>query len=209
MKSADTFVINSLEELREYYGEPSPMATDTMLDFLHDHMVDFVRRSPFVAVSSESMEGLDVSPRGGEAGFVHVLDRKTVMFGDWPGNNKLETISNIITTGRCALLLLVPTLDVFLRINGAATVTRDPELLKSLVEFNKEPKVAVKVSVEQAYFHCGKAFKRSHLWVSDSWPDVTSYPKVGKIMKDLVDIPDHTSEDLNAMYNQALKDELY
>lgn len=209
MTENDPYIIDSLEELREHYGEPGEMVKKATLNFLHGHMVDFIKRAPFVAISSEAQEGLDVSPRGGTAGCVHVIDRKTVAIGDWPGNNKLETISNIISTGRCALLLLVPTLDLFLRLNGTAVVTKDPLLLKNLIEGNREPKAAIKLSIEQAYFHCGKAFKRSKLWEPEDWNYIDNFPKVGKIMKDLVKVPDMTSEELEEMYQHALKEELY
>lgn len=206
MSQNDPYRIDSLEKLRELYGEANPMVVKTMLDFLHDHMVDFIRRAPFVAISSETEEGLDVSPRGGEAGsVVHILDRKTVAVGDWPGNNKLETISNIITTGRCGLLLLVPKLDVFLRINGAATVTTDPELLNQMTEGTKQPKAAIKVSINQAYFHCGKAFRRSGLWNQQSWTSAEGFPIVGKVMSDLVTL-DLTDEQMEQMRQQALQE---
>lgn len=209
MTPNDPYIIDSLEKLREHYGEPGEMVKKATLNFLHDHMIDFIKRSPFVAISSETPEGLDVSPRGGAAGCVHVADRKTVAIGDWPGNNKLETISNIITTRRCSLLFLVPTLDLFLRLNGAATVTKDPLLLKNLMEKNKEPKAAIKLSINQAYFHCGKAFKRSGLWDPKDWNSTDGFPMVGKIMNDLIKVPDMTSDELEAMYQHALKEELY
>ncbi|MFC3051956.1 MSMEG_1061 family FMN-dependent PPOX-type flavoprotein [Kordiimonas pumila] len=209
MTPKDPYIIDSLDELRTYYGEPSPLATKPTLDFLHDHMVDFIRKAPFVVISSESEEGMDTSPRGGKPGCVKVIDRTTVAIGDWPGNNKLETVTNIITSGRCSLLLLVPKLDLFLRMNGTATFTRDPELLKQLMEFNKLPKAAIKLQITQAYFHCGKAFKRSGLWDSDNWESVDEYPKVGKVLNDLVNLPDLNPEELESMYRQALKDDLY
>ncbi len=205
----DPYIIDSLEKLREHYIEPHSMVTKATLTFLHDHMIEFIRRVPLIVLSSETEEGLDASPRGGEPGFVKIIDRKTVVFGDWLGNNKLETISNIIQTGRCGMLLLVPKLDMFLRLNGSATVTRSPELLKVTMEINREPKSVVKVSVEHAYFHCGKALKRSRVWDPESWAMGGDFPMVGKIMSDLVKLPEYTPEQLEEMYQHALKEELY
>lgn len=209
MNQNDPYAINTVEELREYYEMPSPLITKSKLDFLDDHMKHFIRLCPFVCLSSETSDGLDASPRGGEPGFVKVLDRKTVAFGDWPGNNKLESISNIIQAGRCGLLFLVPTLDVFFRINGPAVVTKDPAVRKLLQEHGKTPKTAVKVTVNEAYFHCGKAFRRSHLWMPDKWEDVSEFPTVGKVLADIVKIADLKPEQLEAMYQEGLRDELY
>ncbi|MFC3052398.1 MSMEG_1061 family FMN-dependent PPOX-type flavoprotein [Kordiimonas pumila] len=209
MTTTDPYAIDSLEKLRTIYGEPSPLVTKSKLDFLHDHMIDFIRYCPIVALASETEDGLDASPRGGEPGFVKVLDRKTVAIGDWPGNNKLESITNIIRTGRCGILFLVPKQDVFFRINGPASVTQDPDVLKKLVEHNKEPKAAIKVTVNEAYFHCGKAFRRSGLWKPEGWTDSSAFPMVGKVLKDLTDIAEYSPEQLEGLYQHGLKEELY
>lgn len=209
MSNDDPYVISSQEELREYYDMPGPLMTKSKLDFIHDHMVNFIRCCPIVCVSSETADGLDASPRGGEPGFVKVLDRKNVAFGDWPGNNKVETLSNIIETGRCGLLFLVPKLDVFFRINGSAVVTRDPAVLEQLRERNKLPKSAVKVTVNEAYFHCGKAIRRSGLWKPEGWEDVSDFPIVGKVLSDLVKMAEYTPEMLEKFYQHGLSEELY
>ncbi len=209
MSHDDPHAITSIEELREYYEMPNPLITKSKLDFLEDHMKHFISLAPFVCVSSETEEGLDASPRGGEPGFVKVLDRKTVAFGDWPGNNKVETLSNIIRTGRCGLLFLVPTLDVFFRINGPATVTRDPAITEKLREKGKPPKSAVKVTVRESYFHCGKAFRRSDLWTPDKWVDASGFPTVGKVLADLTKIAEYSPEQLEALYQHGLREELY
>ena len=209
MSVREPHVIGTLEELRELYELPMPIITAAKLDHIHEHMAHYIRLSPFVCIASESESGLDVSPRGGRPGFVRVLDSKTVAFGDWPGNNKLETFSNILRTGRCGLLFLIPTLDLFFRINGPAVLTRAPELLEALTERGKVPKLAVKVSVNEAYYHCGKAFRRSGLWKPEKWQDVSSYPSVGKFLTDIVPTTELKLEQINVMYDEGMKNELY
>lgn len=209
MTAADPHAITSVEELRRVYEMPNPLVVKSKLDFLDDHMLHFMSLAPFVCISSETQEGLDASPRGGAAGFVKALDRKTVAFGDWPGNNKLETLTSIVEKGRCGLLFLVPRLDVFFRINGLATVTRDPALLDKLREQDKLPKTAVKIAVREAYFHCGKAFRRSGLWKPEQWGDASGFPTVGKVLLDIVKIADFSAEQLEAMYQHGLREELY
>lgn len=209
MGGKDPHVISSLEELRALYELPMPIITASKLDYIHEHMHHFIRLSRFVCIASESESGLDVSPRGGSSGFVKVLDRKTVAFGDWPGNNKLETLSNIVYRGRCGLLFLVPMLDLFFRINGPAVLTRAPELLEKLKERGKLPKLAVKVTVNEAYYHCGKAFRRSGLWKPEKWQDVGKYPSVGRFMTDLVQATEYTPEQINELYEEDLKQRLY
>jgi uncharacterized protein len=205
----DPHQVSTIAQLRTLYGEPSPLVTKSKLDFLAPHMAHFIRLCPFVCIATKTAAGLDASPRGGAPGFVQVLDPKTVAFGDWPGNNKLESISNIIETGRCGVLFLVPRLDVFFRINGSAVATTEPALLERLKEQGRTPKLAVKVTVREAYFHCGKAFRRSHLWAPELWNDASSFPTVGKVLADLVQIADYTPEQLEALYQHGLREELY
>lgn len=209
MPDPDPYRISTIEELRAHYDAPSPMILRSKLDFLHDHMLCYMRIAPIVCIASETGAGLDASPRGGEPGFVKPIDRKTLAFADWPGNNKMETFSNVIENGRIGMLFMAPRLDVFLRINGPAIVTRDPAVLERLVEQGKTPKAAVRVTVAEAYFHCGKAFRRSGLWKPESWPDTEGFPSVGKVLSDMAKITELSVEQLDAFYNHGLEHELY
>lgn len=209
MAEADPYQIASIEALRAHYDAPSPLLQRSKLDFLHDHMLHYMRLAPIVCIASDTDGGLDASPRGGEPGFVKPLDRKTLAFADWPGNNKMETFSNIIASGRVGMLFMVPQLDVFMRINGPAIVTRDPAVLDRLIEQGKQPKAAVKVTVSEAYFHCGKAFRRSGLWKPGNWPDTAGFPSVGKVLSDMAKITELSVEQLDAFYNHGLEHELY
>lgn len=206
----EIYRIKTTEELRQYYDMPNEMVTKIKFDFLDDYCVKFISIAPLVCIGSEMAEGLDVSPRGGAPGFVHVMDRRHVAIPDWPGNNKVETMTNLVTSGRCGLLFLVPGMDLFLRINGTAIVTRDPELLAAMPEQGKIPKSAIRVTVREAYFHCGKALKRSKVWEPDSWPERKALPTVGKMILDQAKLADSTTaEEIEGMYQKALKDELY
>lgn len=209
MPTRDPHRITSVEELRAIYGSPHPLVVKSKLRLIDDHMAHFIRLAPFVCIASESPDGVDASPRGGESGFVRVLDRHHVAFGDWMGNNKIETMTNIVQTGRAAMLFIVPKLDVFLRLNGDATVTRDPALCELLKEGEKLPKTVVKLAAKEAYLHCGKAFRRSHLWTPERWPDVSGYPTIGKVQRDLMRISELTAEQLDQLYERALREELY
>jgi PPOX class probable FMN-dependent enzyme len=209
MAEADPYQIATLEELRVHYDAPNPLILRSKLDFLHDHMLQYMRFAPIVCIASDTEAGLDASPRGGEPGFIKPIDRKTLAFADWPGNNKMETFSNVITSGRIGMLFMAPQLDVFMRVNGPAIVTRAPAILDKLVEQGKTPKAAVKVTVHEAYFHCGKAFRRSALWKPDAWPDTSAFPSVGKVLSDMAKITEMSVEQLDAFYNHGLEHELY
>ncbi len=205
----DPYRIETIEELREFYEMPKDQVLKTKFDFLDDHIVRFIANAPIVCIGSEMEEGLDVSPRGGAPGFVHVIDRKHVAIPDWPGNNKLETMTNILASGRCGLLFLLPANDLFLRINGPATVTRDPDLLAAMTEENKTPKTAIRVAVNEAYFHCGKAIKRSEIWDTTTWPKSEDRFHVGRIMVDQARITDVTADEIQQAYEQEVRDKLY
>ena len=209
MSNPDPYQVTSVQALRELYEMPGALVLKAKLGFIDDHMAHFIRLAPIACLASETGGDLDASPRGGEPGFVRVLDRQTVAFGDWPGNNKLESMTNILATGRCALLLMVPRLDVFLRLNGGAIITADPALREAMKEGNRLPKTVVKLTVEDTYFHCGKAFRRSHLWAPDQWPDVAAFPPVGKVIADIVKIAELQPEQLETLYQEALREELY
>jgi PPOX class probable FMN-dependent enzyme len=209
MTKADPYQIKTMEELRTLYDLPSPLVVKSKIDLLHDHMLHFMRLAPLVAIASDSDAGLDCSPRGGEPGFVKAIDRRTIAFADWPGNNKLETFSNVIASGRMGILFIAPRLDIFMRVNGDAIVTRDPAVLESLKEKDKTPKAAVRVSVREAYFHCGKAFRRSNVWKPERWPDVSQFPSVGRVLTDLTRVSDLTPEALTEFYYRELEEKLY
>jgi len=205
----DPYRIQSVAELRTLYDMPNAVILKTQFSFLDDYAVRFIAQSSIVFIASQMEGRIDASPRGGAPGFVQVLDRKTLAIPDWPGNNKIETLTSIIHTGRCGLVFLVPRQDMFLRVHGSAVVTRDPALLQAMQIENKPPKLAIRLRVAQAYFHCGKALRRSKLWQPESWPPSNALPTAGKMILDQAKLADTSAEELEGMYQKSLRETLY
>src|SRR4051812_25750294 len=158
-------VITSEAQLREIMGEPAELAIKKETDFLSDACRTFIEQSPFLLVATASADGrCDVSPKGDAPGFVQVLDDRHLVIPDRPGNRRFDGLRNILETGRIGLIFLVPGRDETLRANGRAWITRDPELLVTMQVQGKDPWFGIGVEVEECFLHCGKAFRRSHLW---------------------------------------------
>ncbi|WP_142850264.1 MSMEG_1061 family FMN-dependent PPOX-type flavoprotein [Telmatospirillum sp. J64-1] len=209
MNASDPNVVSTVEQLRELYDMPADMILKVKQPYLHEHAIHYIALAPFICFASGTDEGFDASPRGGTPGFVRVLDQKTIALPDWPGNNKLETMTNLLRNPRCGVLFMVPKLDSFLRINGVAELSRAPQLLSLFSENGKTPKLVIRISVAEVYFHCGKAFRRSGIWMPESWPDVSGFPKTGKIIQDIVKLPEETAAVIEDTYQHGLKTELY
>ncbi len=177
--------ITSLDALRSLYPPPGERAVRKQLAALDVHCRRFIALSPLLVISSTSAAGrMDASPRGGEPGFVTVADDNAVLIPDSPGNNRLDTLSNIIETGRAGLLFLVPGVDETLRINGTAELCDDPALLELARSERRLPKLVIRIGVEEAYLHCAKALMRSRLWASDSRVDRSVLPSMGRMIND-------------------------
>lgn len=203
--------INFLDEvqLNELYDAPGEMVQRALTNHLTDFHFAYLEKAPFFAIASSGADGLDASPRGGSPGLVKALDRKTVCFADWPGNNKIETLRNIVRSDQVGLLFLFPGLDIFMRINGRAGITVDEPIREQLAEAGKLPKAAVVVAVEAVYFHCGKAVNRAGLWKLESRIDRKSVPSPGVMMKALAEIEDIPAEELDAHYDEAMHNDLF
>ena len=161
--------IETLEQLRTLYASPKERAIKKQLASLDRHCKRYISLSPFVVLSSMGGdEVLDASPRGGAPGFVKVMDYNTLLIPDSPGNNRLDTLENIIHTGRLGLLFLIPGVDETLRVNGAADLSVAPADIAQCTTEVRAPKLVIRVNVQQAYLHCAKAFMRSKLWESES-----------------------------------------
>jgi PPOX class probable FMN-dependent enzyme len=186
----NAYTITTLAELRTLYSEPSPAALANRCIFpaLDSHHRAFIALSPFLVISSASAEGLaDVSPRGDQPGFVAVCDERTLLIPDRPGNRKIETLRNVIENPNVAMVFLVPGRVETLRITGKAVITTDPALLAPLSVEGKAPKCAILVTVEQAYFHCGKALVRSRIWDPTAQAAAASLPSFGCMMADQIE----------------------
>lgn len=169
--------------LRALFGEPVPLAVRKSLTALDRHCRDFIARSPFLCIGTASRDGrADVSPRGDQPGFVLVLDERTLVIPDRPGNNRLDTMSNIVENPNVGLLFFIPGFEDTLRVNGRAEIVRDEALLACAEVEGKRPKVAIRVAVEECFLHCAKALRRSRLWDPESRVDRHVMPTLGRMI---------------------------
>ena len=181
----DPWAVADEAALRGLYGTTSERAKAKSLSALDAHCTAFIERSPFLCLSSQDGSGrADVSPRGDPAGFVRVLDPRTLAVPDRPGNNRLDTLSNLLANPAVGLLFFVPGYEETLRVNGTARLTRDPKLLASLVVKGREPSLAIVVSVDEAFLHCAKALRRSRLWDPEARRDRREMPSLSKMILD-------------------------
>jgi uncharacterized protein len=175
-------ILRSAEELERIYGRPKGGAVFKEITFLNAHYRAFVEASPFVVLASAGPNGLDCSPKGDAPGFVRVLDEATLALPDRLGNNRIDTLRNIVVDPRIALLFVVPGRGETLRVNGKAVISTQAELLASFAIAGKMPRRVILVTVEAAYVHCSKAFMRSKLWETPSSLEPARLPSMGEMM---------------------------
>ena len=175
-------------ELREVLGEPAELVRNKIADRLNPLTRQFVERSPFVVVATGRPDGgLDVSPRGDPAGFVRILDERTLLLPDRPGNKLADTLTNLLEDDRIALLFLIPGVNDTFRVNGRARIVDDPEVLAPSTIEGKAPRLGILVEVEEAYSQCPKALLRSELWNSERHIDRSELPSSGEILRSTAD----------------------
>jgi uncharacterized protein len=180
-------IIEDIGEIREIYGEPMERAVKKQLPRLEKHSRAFIGLSPFLVTATCDAEGrCDASPKGDAPGFVHVLDDETLLIPDRLGNNRIDTISNLLEHPRIGLIFFVPGLRETLRVNGRAQVTTDPALLATCVAQGKLPRSGIVVTAEEVYFHCGKAIIRSDLWNPAKQIKMADFPSLGIIIADQI-----------------------
>jgi PPOX class probable FMN-dependent enzyme len=180
-------VVEGLDELREIYGPPSDRAVKKQLSRLDKHCRAFIARSPFLVIASSDPSGrCDASPKGDAPGFVQVLDDEMLLIPDRLGNNRVDTIGNLLERPSVGLIFFVPGLNETLRINGRARITTDPALLEPLAVNGKVPRSGILVAAEEIYFHCGKALIRSDLWNPEKQLRRSEFPSLGRILADQI-----------------------
>lgn len=180
-----TTTIATHSALRELYAPVNPRSALKELTQLDVHAKRFISLSPFVIISSYGEDGrADTSPRGGEAGFVKVVDAGTLLIADSPGNNRLDSLENIIATKQIGLLFMVPGVDETLRVNGTAVLSTDEAERKLCEDSRRVPKLVIRVSVHASYLHCAKALMRSDLWNADKHVDRNLLPSMGEMLRD-------------------------
>ncbi len=178
-------VIRDLDALRALYGEPVGASVAKELSYIHPHYRRFIEAAPFVSIATSGPGGLDNSPRGDAAGFIRVIDEHTLMLPDRRGNNRVDSLSNLVADPRIALLFLVPGVGETMRVNGRAVISIDPALLASFAVDGKPPRSVLVVSVETVYYQCSKALVRSKLWDPASRIERSALPSAGTMIGDI------------------------
>jgi PPOX class probable FMN-dependent enzyme len=192
-------------ELRALYGAPMERALRKDVARLDEMCRRLIAAAPMVLVASYAADGrCDVTPRGGPPGFVTVLDDRRLAIPDATGNRRLDTLTNVVATGRAGLLFLIPGRDTTLRVNGPACVTQEAGLLAQLNAVGKPPRTAIVVEAEEAYAHCPKAFVRSRLWDTETWPASGDLPSAAEVSLAHARNPELTLEEVERQQREAL-----
>ncbi len=187
--------VTSEEVLREIIDFPTEMIRRKQLSALDKHCQEFIALSPFLLIGSTNAAGeADISPRGDPPGFVQVLDEKTLVIPERPGNRRIDTLRNIVQQPHVGLLFLIPGQGEILRVNGRACIVRDPAVLERSTVEGKKPLLAIAVEVDECFFHCSKAVRRAKLWEQESRKTL---PSVGQIMIDHTGITGVTAQQLD------------
>jgi PPOX class probable FMN-dependent enzyme len=197
--------VREVVELREVYEQPGDHARRKQVDRIHDVARELIGCSSLVMVASADADGrCDVSPRGGPAGFVAVLDDRTLAIPDATGNKRLDSLQNIVQTGRVGLLFVVPGRETTLRVNGRACVSTDERLLTQLTAVGKPPRSAIVVEVDEVYGHCPKAFLRSFAWKPEQWLAKDAQPTSAQVTLSHLRDPELTIEQIEQAERDAL-----
>jgi uncharacterized protein len=200
-------ILTTEAELDALYGQPAGPAVIKEIDHISEHYRRFIEVSPFVILATSGPEGLDCTPRGDPPGFVRVVDSRTVMLPDRRGNNRIDSLRNIVRDPRVAMLFLIPGIGRTLRINGRATISINPDLCASFTMEGKVPRSVIIVTAEHVYTQCPKALVRSRLWDASRHVDESGLPSSGTIMKSLQEGFDGETYDRD--YPKRLKETIY
>ncbi|MBJ7553650.1 MSMEG_1061 family FMN-dependent PPOX-type flavoprotein [Marinomonas spartinae] len=177
--------IQSEVELREIFGHANGRAAQKQLSQLETHSIRFIELSPFMTISTFNQSGkLDCSPRGGVAGFVKILDANRLLIPEAKGNNRLDSLVNIIETGTIGCLFLIPGVDETLRINGKASISTCPDHLACFAEEKNPPKACIDIIIEEVFLHCAKSLMRAKLWSESTKIERSKLPTMGQMIKD-------------------------
>ena len=210
MMIEDLTYLSEVAELRPPYKSPSVLACAKQIDRIDLHSRNFIARSPLVMIGSTHAErGPDVSPRGDAPGFVQVLDEHHLAIPDRPGNNRLDTLENLLENPTIGLFFLIPGIDEALRVNGTARLTRAQPLLDSMAVDGKVPKLAIVVTLTEAFLHCAKALKRARLWANDYRIDRTDLPTLGRMIVEQANPAGLTAEEADARIEADYRTNLY
>lgn len=205
-----TDVVSSEEEIRSVIPDQFSSQTGKIIDHIDEHIRIWIERSPFLTMATYNASGqVDISPKGDPAGFVKVLDEKTIAIPDRPGNHRFDTFLNILDTGRIAVMFMVPNRREVVRVNGQAQVVRDLPLRESMSIQGRVPDFAVVVQVEEAFYHCGKAVLRSRLWEPDKAVSTDGLPTYAEAVFDQAKITDRSLAELEEAFQGNEKHRMY
>lgn len=199
--------IETLEQLRALYPAAKGLAVDKQLTRLDPHCRHFISLSPFAVMATKGQDGLgDISPRGGDPGFILIEDDETLLLPDWPGNNRLDNLENILADPAVSLIFLIPGVDETLRVHGLAEISTDEALIRQFAIGAKLPKTVLRISVKEAYLHCAKALMRSRLWDADAQIERGDLPSIAKMIQDQAGLsgPAESQPDMVARYRKLL-----
>lgn len=194
------------EKLRELYGEVHQRAAAKVITSFDAHCRQFIEHSTFLVLATSDGHNLDISPKGDPAGFVTVESDTTLLLPDRPGNNRIDSLMNILAHPKVALLFLIPTVDETLRVNGTADIVDDPALCDQFQVNGRSPKTVLRITADEIYTHCGKAPMRSDLWRPETWPSERPVATLLEILRDHTAIPDEkTGQDVvEKLYRDTL-----
>ena len=200
--------VETEDSLRGIYAAPTERARRKCLSALDSHCRNFIALSPFVCVGTSGQSGADVSPRGDAPGFVQIIDDRTLLIPDRPGNNRLDTMSNILSNSGIGLLFMIPGIDETLRVNGRARIVQDGATLAPLAVNGKTPKSGLLVEIDEVFLHCGKALIRSRLWKEDYRVERSRLPSLGTMVNEQIGKP-MSNEEADRYVENAYKTTLY
>jgi uncharacterized protein len=201
-------IISSSQALRQVMRQPSELVKAKEINFLDVHCKSLIARSPFILLATSNKAGrCDVSPKGDAPGFVQVLSDKHLAIPDRPGNARLDSIENILENPHIGLLFVIPGTKETLRINGKAVITQDDDILNAAIVDGKRPTLAIGVEVQEAFIHCAKAFIRSNLWKSETWPSLEGLPSFAKMLIDHVNVEKVKTEMTEKQLDDLLEDD--
>lgn len=201
------FVITSTEEMVDLVGVPSPLIAQKSTPYVTPLVEQFIMSSPYFLVATAAEDGTcDCTPRGDPAGSVLLLDDHTLVFADRKGNRRVDSMRNIISNPHVGLLFLVPGTDETVRVNGKATISRDPELCERLSMQGKPAQLVVIVEIAEVFTHCARSILRSKIWQPESWPDTDTIPTLAAMLAEQKHLtpPDESSGKRNEDYRKVL-----
>jgi uncharacterized protein len=209
MQTTFSDIITTEEQLREILGYPSQMAANKAVHSLDEHCRSFIASSPFMLIASSDAEGnVDISPKGDPAGFVKVLDEKTLAIPDRPGNHRGDTFRNILQNPKVGLFFFIPGKQETFRVSGKAMIVRDQWLREQMPMRGKTPDFAIVVTIEEAFMHCAKCVIRSGIWQQEQWPELSGLSSLAQVMVDHTKLPESV-EKLQTVIDDGYRDRLY